>query len=335
MEKIALIDGDIFIYWSPAILALAALAAICFYASVYLKKDGNLLALGLSVLSCVLLSLPLSRLVHWYCRTPNYESLNAAMTDYSSGGFALIGVFAACLITACVLRLLRISKNLPTMLDSMSIGGGIGIVIGRLASLFNSSDRGMILPDDVPFPYASPIINSVSGVQENRLATFMMQSILTGGIVVVLLLYMAWRALRKKKIRDGDICLMFLLGYGSTQIICDSTRYDSLFLRSNGFVSVVQILGLVALLVPMVLFSIRMVKHDGKLKPWHFPIWLVALGLLGMTGYMEYYVQRNGHKAALAYSVMGACLASVILLGLTIRWLSERPKKEAAAPAKC
>ena len=51
---------------------------------------------------------------------------------------------------------------------------------------------------------------------------------------------------------------------------------------------------------------------------------LITCGLLGMAGYMEYYVQRNAHKAILAYSVMGSCLAAVVILGLLIHLLSHK-----------
>ena len=39
--------------------------------------------------------------------------------------------------------------------------------------------------------------------------------------------------------------------------------------RSIGFISIVQILGLISMLVPIILFSIRMVKSGG-LKWWAF-----------------------------------------------------------------
>lgn len=331
MEKIAFINGDTFIYWSPIILALAAVAAILFHAAFYIKKDGNIAAMGISILCSVVLSIPLSRLVHWYCRSANYDSFHAAMTDYSSGGYALLGVFFACMITAALLRLLRISRSLPKMLDCMAIGGGVGIAVGRLASMFNASDRGMILSDEVGFPFASAIANAVSGAMENRLATFMIQSLLTGGTVALILLYLAWRGLRRKKVRDGDIFLMFLLAYGACQVICDSTRYDSLFLRSNGFVSVVQIAGLIGLLIPIVVFSVGMVQRF-RLRVWQFPIWLVILGLLGTAGYMEYYVQRHGNEAYFAYSLMGLCLIVVVILGLVIRMLANWPVTKEPAP---
>jgi len=323
MERIAFIGGDTFIYWSTIILTLAATAAAAIYAVFYLNKSRNFLAAGLSVLLSAVLGLPMARLVHWYCHHIQYPGFREAMTDYSFGGYALLGVFMACLLTAVLLRLVRVSSNLPQMLDCMAIGGGVGIGIGRLAALFNSSDRGMILPESVQFPFAASVANPVSDAQENRLATFMMQSALVAVIVAGLLLFMLVQKLRKKKIADGEVFFIFLLVYGASQALCDSTRYDKMFFRSNGFVGMVQIMGLLGMLIPIVLFSVRMVKRRG-FKAWQVGIWTGILGLLGLAGYMEYFVQRNGHRALLAYSVMGACLLGVVILGLIIRALIQK-----------
>lgn len=320
MERIAFISGNTFVHWSVIVLALAAIAAAAIYGAFYLNKSRNFLSTGLSILLVAVLALPMSRLVHWYCQHIQYPSFQVAMTDYTSGGYALLGVFAACLLVSGLLRLVRISTNLPQMLDCMAIGGGVGIAVGRLAAVFQSSDRGMILSESIQFPYASAVTNPVSGAQENRLATFMLQSSLVTVIVIGLLVFMLVQKLRKKKIADGEIFLIFLLAYGASQALCDSTRYDKMFFRSNGFVGMVQIMGLVAMLIPLVLYSVRMVKGRG-FKPWQAGIWTGILGLLGLAGYMEYFVQRNGHRALLAYSVMGSCLLGVVILGLVIRGL--------------
>ena len=73
-----------------------------------------------------------------------------------------------------------------------------------------------------------------------------------------------------KKRKDGDTALIFLLLYGASQIVLDSTRYDKLFFRSNGFVSVVQVLGALGLLLVIVVFSARMVKARG-FRFWNVP----------------------------------------------------------------
>ena len=323
MEQVAFINGNSFYYWSYIILTLAAVAAICVYASMYIGKGGKSVGLFASIAMSVIFGVILSRLMHWYCYSNAYTDFVSAMTNYNSGGFGLMGVFAGCLLSVMIVRLLHLCDDAPVMLDCMAVACGLGIAVGRLSALFNSADRGVIVPNSVGFPFAVPITNSVSGLPENRLATFMIQAILVGVIVIGIMLYMLISKVLKKKIPNGDISLIFLLLYGAVQIVCDSTRYDSMFLRSNRFVSLVQILALVALLVPLFWFSARMVIRMG-FRLWQIPIWIAILGSLGLAGYMEYYVQRNGHKAVLAYSVMSGALLLVILMVLLTRWLSLR-----------
>ncbi len=333
MDRIAFIIGETFIFWSPIILAVAALAAACWFIGLYLGRTGNGIGAFLTVPLAFVLSMVFSRMIHWYCRTDSYTGFEAAMTDYANGGYALLGVFVGCFVAACILRLIRVSKNLPEMLDCMVLAGAVGIGVGRLSSLFNSSDRGMNLKEITQLPLAYPVPNAVTGEPEYRLATFMLQSMVTLGIFGVLLLF--W-LLMKRKGKRGDTFLMFCLLYGAAQAVFDSTRYDSLYLRSNGFVSLVQIVGAVALAFAVVCFSVRMVKARG----WHFWYllpWLTIGGLLGGAGYMEYYVQRHGDQALFAYTIMSGCLIAVILLGIaiyTLAVLGENRKKKTAPVAR-
>lgn len=327
MERIAFISGGTYIYWSSIILTLAVLTAIAAFVALYLYKSGNALAICLMVPMSMISSFAFARLIHWYCRTDSYASLSAAMTDHSWGGYALMGVFIACIVCALLLRLVRVVKNLPEMLDCMALAGGMGIVVGRLASFYNSSDRGLLVSEKIGLPFAYPVTNAVSGVVENRLATFMLQSIVTGVIVAVLLAYALYSRKQKKPVKDGDICLLFLAAYGGSQVLFDSTRYDSLFMRSNGFISIVQILGAVALGVAIIWFSVRMVKNNG-LRPHYFSIWVVVLAMLGGAGYMEYHVQRHGDQAMFAYTVMGICIMVLIGATVVIRRIAGTEKSE-------
>lgn len=326
MEQIAFISGGVFIYWSSIILAMACVTAIGLFAALYLAKNGRVAVVSLTVPVAFALSLVLSRLIHWYCRTDAYDSLQTAVTDYLSGGYALAGAFAGCLITACLLRLIRVERNLPRMLDCMALSGGAGIAVGRLASVFNLTDRGVILNRPMGLPFGSAITDSVSGQVQYRMATFMLQSIFAGGLVLALLLYWLWRRIRRERLKDGDTCLLFLMIYGASQIFFDSTRYDSLFLRSNGFVSIVQILGLVPVIVALIVYSVAMVRANG-MKWGFFLLWLMLLGCLGGAGYMEYYVQRHGDQAFFAYSVMAGCLGLEVILILVTRSLAIRGKR--------
>lgn len=333
MDRIAFITENALIYWSPIILAISGIAAACIYLAVYLGRGGRFTPAFMSIPVAAVLGILISRIFHWYCRTGSYESFQSAMSDFTKGDFALVGMFIGCILTAALLRLIRVSKNLPQMLDAMSMGGCFGIACGRLASLFNDTSRGMLISDEVGFPFTYPLINPVSGVSENRLATFMIQSGVTALIFVGLLLFMLIQGIRKRKIKDGDIFLLFLSAYCICQVVCDSTRYDALVFRSNGFVSMVQIIGLIAIVFVITMLSIRLVRNAG-FKLWYLAFWVAMGGLLGLAGYMEYFVQNNGVKAPFAYSVMSGALIAVYIIMLVVRYLGNRAaaRKEEKVP---
>ena len=194
MEQIACIYGSVFIYWSHILLSMAAAVSICVYLALYLGKPGAFVPAVVSVPLALAASLVLGRLLHWYCRPDQYAGMTAALTDLRSGGYALAGVFAGCLLTACLLRILRLSKDLPHMLDCMAVAGSAGIAIGRMSCFFNTADRGMVVTAAWGLPWAWSVTNPVSGVPELRLATFCLQAVAAAILFLVLL---AFRFLEK------------------------------------------------------------------------------------------------------------------------------------------
>ena len=326
MDKIAFYSGSTAIYWNSVILTLAAATAICFFLAFYLGKSGNGAAGFAVVPVSMVLSLVFARFFHWYCQSDSYTGFTAAMTNYAEGGYALMGVFLGCVLAAALTRVICLHRNLPEMLDAMSMAACAGMAVGRLSALFNASDRGQVLESFRSLPIASPVNNAVSGAVEYRLATFALQSMVALALFIGLAVFYN-KGQKRGKLRDGDTCLLFLLLYGASQVVLDSTRYDSLFFRSNGFVSVVQVLGAVALVLAVILFSRRMVKARG-FRAWQIFLWLLIVIAIGGAGYMEYYVQRRGNEALFAYSVMSGCLLFVILLTLLIRFLAVRVEKK-------
>ena len=326
MDKIAYISGGTFVYWSSIVLTLGAVVAICFFLAFYIGKCGNAVAGFAAVPLSILMGLVCARFFHWYCRADSYDGFASAMTDYSSGGYALMGVFLGCFLTALLLRGLFLHRSLPEMLDCMCIAGCAGITVGRLASFFNSSDRGNIVESLQSLPFVHPVTNAVSGALEYRLATFVIQAMVAFALFVILAVFYI-KGNKRGKLKDGDTSLIFLLIYGASQVVLDSTRYDSLFFRSNGFVSVVQVLGALGLGLAIAVFSHRMVKARG-FRFWQVPLWIVTAAGIGCAGFMEYYVQRRGNEAVFAYSVMSGCLIGVIVLTLLIRLLAVKAERE-------
>ena len=315
MNRIAFVIGEKFLYWNSIILTLAVLSAICMFWALAVRNREDVKVAVIAVPVAFMLSLLLSRLVHWYCRPQGYEGILSALLDYSRGSFALIGVFAGCLLTAVLLRIFHVSRNLPRLLDQMCLAGALGIAVGRPAALFTTADRGIPVPQWVPFPLASRLINSVSGETEVRLAVFMFQAFVAA-VLFVCLLIAYLRGRKKETLRDGDTCLLFLLWYCGTQAVLDSPRYDSLYFRSNGFVSVVQIFGILTVILTMIIFTVRLIKCRRWSK---FFLPFLTFPLLGLAGYMEYHVQRHGSQALFAYSVMSLSMLTALIMILRIR----------------
>lgn len=309
MEQIAFISGNSVFYWNSVVLALAAGAASCIFLAFYLPV-GRPGAAAAAVPGALVLSLFFGRLLHWYFRPDSYPGFWSAITDYTSGGYALMGCFVGCAAAAGLVRLLRLEPFAPAMLDAMSLGGCAGIAVGRLACFFSAADRGQLMPFTA-LPLAYPVNNVVTGAPEYRLATFVLQAMAAALIFAALAVFF----LLGKKRRTGDVTLLFLLLYGLTQAVLDSTRYDSLYLRSNGFVSAVQLLSAAALVGVSALFSARMVKGRG-MRRRYVPLWIGMLALLGGAGYMEYFVQRHGDRALFSYAIMTACLGIFTALSL-------------------
>ena len=331
MEKIAFISDSVVIFWRPLLLTAGALTAVLFFLAFYRRGVRALVA----VPTMAALGLLGARLVHWYCRFGEYDGLRDALTRFS-GGFALLGVFAGCLVGAFLLWLLRIAPSLGELLDCASIAGCAGIGVGRLAYFFDAADRGLLLDTLRELPWAYPVINSVSGETEYRLATFLLQSMWAGMLFVLLLLvYLIFT--RRSRLRSGDVCLLFLLLYFSAEIVLDSTRYDVLTFRSNGFVNITQVFGAVAIVFAVVLLSIRMVRRRGMRK-WYVGLWLLIAVMLGTAGYMEYNVQRHASQAMFSYCTMSAALgiivlSSVVMLAITPVPVRPRESVSQTAPA--
>lgn len=324
MEQIAFIVDHTYIYWNSIITVLASAAAVCAFWALWLARGKKFMAGVLMVPLATGLSLVLSRLIYWYFRPENEMNLNALIKLGMTGEAALSGVFAGCFLAAVLIRVVRLTDSLPELLDCLCLAGGVGIALGRLGAFFDASARGMVMPADMGMPWACAVINPVTGAEEYRLATFLLQAIVTGAITLVFLIF--W-LIQRDKIRDGDISLLFLQCYGAAQVILDSTRYDSLYFRSNGFVSVVQVLGALAIVLGVTVFAARMI-YAGGWKKWYPALWVPQLACIVLAGYMEYHVQRYGHEALFAYSSMGAALAVVLLLTLVSRSLAIRMEKQ-------
>ena len=313
MDKVMMIYGGEYYYWKPVVLAIAVAAAALLAIGVRIWRGEKMLPLMAALPLAVVFSIFFARLIHWYCRFESYASLAAALSVLRGGGYSLIGVFVGSLLAFLIVRALQLTKDLPSLLDCAAPAAALGIAIGRLGDLFTSADRGKILVENAAMqrlPFASAVVNGTSGATEWRFATFAFQSIFCALLCVIFLaaaLDHRRRPLKHERWGHGNVFALFMELYCSGQVVLDSTRYDALFLRSNGFVSLEQIICGVVIAAVLALYSVRSIKVR-RFRFWHPVCWLLALAGLGLAGYMEYYVQRHGDAYLFAYSLMCAGL---------------------------
>ena len=319
MDKVMMISGGEYFYWKPVILAIAALCAALLAIGLRIWRGERVLPLAAALPIGTVLSVYIARLIHWYCRFESYESVNAALSHLRGGGYSLIGVFVGMLLAFALMRALCLTRDLPSLLDCAAPAAALGIALGRLGDLFTASDRGKMIFSDPSLhrlPFSTEVVNATSGAVEWRFATFAFQSLWCALLCLVFLIA-ALPARRKPLRREawgrGNIFLLFMLLYCCGQVVTDSTRYDALFLRSNGFVSLEQILCAVVIFAVLVLYSVRSVIAR-RFRFWHPILWLAALAGLGTAGYMEYYVQRHGDAYLFAYAVM--CTGLLVFCGV-------------------
>ena len=314
MNQIAFIFNHITLYRYSVVLALAAVFGVCFFLAccAYRKLPSHWAAAA--ALLGVLFSLVFSRLIFWYCRPFSFETFRQALTTPATASHALLGAFVGCLLAAAIIG--RYSGEFLSLLDCISTAGCGAIALGRLAFFFSDADRGRVLTGTTSLPWAYPILDPGSGQPEYRLATFLFQSAAAGVLFLVLAL-LFFRENPRHRRKSGSLTALFLMVYCASQVILDSTRYDSLYLHSNGFVSMIQVLSAITLALTIVVCSVRAVKARG-IKKWMYLPWVLVPCLFGGAGYMEYFVQRHGKLAAMGYSVMGACLAGIVLLGVLL-----------------
>ena len=317
MNPIAVYAGSIVLYWSAVIISAGLLAALLMSCSVQLSNRGRLVSMLLFFPLALLFSVPLCRALHWYCHQEQYGSLLSALTNWSSGSYVLSAAIPGVWLAAWIAAKLD-DGDTAKLLDAAAPGMALAIAFIRLSSLFNSSCRSKIPVTTgllQHLPLAAGITNS-AGATEYRFATFFAHFLLMLLLCLWLLrFFYRRRGIPMKAGRfEGCTVSMFLLFYSATELVLDSTRYDSSFLPINGFVSIVQIIAAVCMLLLLIRFSLLSVRANG-LRWWHWALWLLWAAALGCGGFMEYLVQRHGNWYLRCYGAMGLCcviLAAIV-----------------------
>lgn len=332
MSAIAFYSSSLTIYWSAIVIVLGIAAWFCLSMALYRGDGGRASAMWLMLALGTVLSVIFCRAIHWYCNAEQYDSFISALVDYSVGSYCLPGMFLGLLLAGLLAAKLRFADSAAALFDALAPGAALGIAIFRLSALFNGSCRGSIAitPEILHrLPFTSEV-EVAAGVTEYRFATFFVQFILLLIFAVVLVaFFLRHRADEKKWGRQrGYVAGLFLTVYSAMEVMLDSTRYDSCVLRSNGFVSIVQIVSAVTIVVILAVYCRRSVKANGR-RWYHFALWGGYVLSLAAAGASEYLVQRHRDWFIGCYSAMTVGLILMVtLVGLMYKTLLKKEDEE-------
>ncbi len=265
--------------------------------SLQLKRTVSLLMYGVFAAA---LSAFFGRLIYWYSHYEVYDGISGAFSSFERSfheAGIVLGFFAAAAASSFFLG----SEFMKKMIGASSVGMMLFMTLMSLVSMFNDSDRGKAVITDIyhqrlPYSYITGISG---GGNEYRTAVFFWKFILLGIVTIISFVLF----IRNKTALYTYVC------YFSAMALLDSARYDASFLRSNGFVSLMQIVAGVFLLITMIICLVLSIRKR-RLHRFHFIFTLLFLIGIGLVGYMEYYVQRHGDLYIFCYTVMGgACIA--------------------------
>ena len=333
MTEIAVFTGDITIYWSSIVICLGLAAGLCMTLALYPMDHRHNTAVWVFFPVALVLSILLSRLIHWYSHIEYYPSLLSALLDYSGGGFCIQGIILGCLFAALLVRLVRLTPSAGELLDALAPGLALALALIRLSSLFSANCRGRIVITNPVFqrlPFAVSWTDAAGNV-EYRLATFFLEFLLLLIIALVLLIfYLNHRSepLWEGFSNHGNVARLFLVLVGAVEIIADSTRYDSalmhffLIKKLNpyaSFISIAQVFSAVCILLVFIHYMKISVRVNGfswyhVAAPIFFVLCLVGVGFFG-----EYQVQRTARYVRCYLWQGGSLIALTILVFLIYR----------------
>ena len=272
------------------------------------KEDGcsrarRFVSLLIYALFSLVLAAFFGRLIHWYSHYETYESFSKAFVS-AEGRYHEAGMMFGFIVSAFLCSLTAGKELRKKMMAACASGQMLFMTLVSLVSMYSDSDRGKAVITDtayqgLPFSYITYLSD---GSTQYRTAVFFWKFMVLGIITVIsVILY-----LRGRSAIETYVC------YFAAMALLDSARYDASFLRSNGFVSLMQIVSGVFLIITFIACVVRSSRARG-FHAYHVLFILAFLSGLSLTGYMEYYVQRHGNLYPYCYSIMAAACLIMIL----------------------
>lgn len=203
----------------------------------------------------------------------DYYSQNLSeIFNTRGGGLAIYGGVIAGFITTLIFAKIR-KVSFWKLTDTACTGLLIGQIIGRWGNFFNREAFGGytdnffamqikmsdILQSNINTNIANNIV-TVDGVKYIQVhPTFLYECMWNSVVLVVILVF------TKKKKYDGQLMLIYILGYGLGRFWIESLRTDQLILFGTG-IAVSQLLSAIMVIVALIALVFNTIRHYEKLS---------------------------------------------------------------------
>ena len=248
--------GDFYIAYYGVIIGLGILAGLLLAVHLYKKTGGNADVICDFASYAILFSVVGARSYYVVFEWEQYRENPLAIFNLRQGGLAIYGAVIAAFTTLFAYS--KLKKIKPFAIGDVGVMGLLlGQVIGRWGNFINREVFGeyseglfaMRLPidavrsRDISENLQAHILEGTNYIQVHP--TFLYESMLNLCLLILLFFYMGHRKF------EGEICLMYLGGYGIIRFFIEGIRTDQLKI-GNTDIPVSQLLGILLFVTSVV-----------------------------------------------------------------------------------
>lgn len=219
-SSILLSIGPIAIHWYGFIIALGALLG--YIAVMHIAKQFNIdrKQLGDLIFYCIVFGIIGARLYHVIGQFSFYVGHPLEIFAIWNGGLAIHGGLIGGILVVLYMSK-KYSLNKWRIADLLSVGVILGQAVGRWGNFFNQELYGR--PTDLPWKISISLENRLSEYIDAQFyhPTFLYESLLNGLLFAVLF----W-LLKKNKLPEGSIVLLYLIGYSLIRFAMEFLRFE-------------------------------------------------------------------------------------------------------------
>lgn len=272
------------------------------------------------------LSVLISRFLHWYSSSTTYSSVAQALFNYKVGTFCASGIVIGACLAGFIVGKLSFCHSKGILMDCAAPGFVLMMMFIRLSAWGTGKCQGGKNISTSLFqrlPFAVKGVDAAGNVYY-RFATFLISAIIL--LVIFIIILVKYNRNRKTRMlrpasRYGNIWNLMLVLYCAVELVLDSTRIDSMHFtfrkiltlnRFSTFVSIGQIVPIVIILIVFIYYIKCSSKANGfgVREIISIVLFAIAVFLIGFLG--EYKWQRVGKYTSYLFMSVG----SGILIGI-------------------